>query len=146
MGERWRTAPLCVYKSRQSFGLTDQREETIMRNLISAALLAASIATGSSAMAQTRTLEVIVFAGASAMPIYVAQEKGFFAKEGLTVNVTATPSSGFQMSNLINGKFCLISELFAFDHLLRPHASSPKCGLNVPARHAAQAEFPRRRC
>ena len=76
-----------------------------MRNLMSAALLAASIATGSAAMAQTRTLEVIVFAGASAMPIYVAQDKGFFAKEGLTVNVTATPSSGFQMTNLINGKF-----------------------------------------
>lgn len=76
-----------------------------MRNLMSAAVFAASIATGSAAMAQTRTLEVIVFAGASAMPIYVAQDKGFFAKEGLTVNVTATPSSGFQMSNLINGKF-----------------------------------------
>ena len=76
-----------------------------MRNLMSAAVVAASMAAGSSAMAQTRTLEVIVFAGASALPIYVAQDKGFFAKEGLTVNVTATPSSGFQMSNLINGKF-----------------------------------------
>ena len=76
-----------------------------MRNLMSAAIMTAALTAGSSAMAQTRTLEVIVFAGASALPIYVAQEKGFFAKEGLTVNVTATPSSGFQMSNLINGKF-----------------------------------------
>ncbi len=76
-----------------------------MRNLMSAAIAAASMVAASSAMAQTRTLEVIVFAGASALPIYVAQDKGFFAKEGLTVNVTATPSSGFQMSNLINGKF-----------------------------------------
>jgi len=72
---------------------------------MSAAIMTAALTAGSSAMAQTRTLEVIVFAGASALPIYVAQEKGFFAKEGLTVNVTATPSSGFQMSNLINGKF-----------------------------------------
>jgi len=76
-----------------------------MRILMSAAIMTAALTAGSSAMAQTRTLEVIVFAGASALPIYVAQEKGFFAKEGLTVNVTATPSSGFQMSNLINGKF-----------------------------------------
>ncbi len=76
-----------------------------MRNFMSAAIAAASMVAASSALAQTRTLEVIVFAGASALPIYVAQDKGFFAKEGLTVNVTATPSSGFQMSNLINGKF-----------------------------------------
>ena len=76
-----------------------------MRNLMSATIVAASLATGASAVAQTRTLEVIVFAGASALPIYVAQDKGFFAKEGLTVNVTATPSSGYQMTNLINGKF-----------------------------------------
>jgi ABC-type nitrate/sulfonate/bicarbonate transport system substrate-binding protein len=72
---------------------------------MSAAIMTVALTAGSSAMAQTRTLEVLVFAGASALPIYVAQDKGFFAKEGLTVNVTATPSSGFQMSNLINGKF-----------------------------------------
>ena len=76
-----------------------------MRKFMSAVIAAATLAAASSAMAQTRTLEVIVFAGASALPIYVAQDKGFFAKEGLTVNVTATPSSGFQMSNLIAGKF-----------------------------------------
>ncbi len=51
------------------------------------------------------TLEVVVFAGASAVPIYVAQDKGFFAREGLTVNVKPTPSSGYQMSNLIAGKY-----------------------------------------
>ena len=76
-----------------------------MHNLRSAAFVAALMMASPSAMAQTRTLEVIVFAGASALPIYVAQDKGFFAKEGLTVNVTATPSSGYQMSNLISGKF-----------------------------------------
>ncbi len=76
-----------------------------MRKIILTAILGASLATGASAVAQTRRLEVIVFAGASALPIYIAQEKGFFAKEGLSVNVTATPSSGFQMTSLINGKF-----------------------------------------
>ena len=57
------------------------------------------------ASAQTQTIEAIVFAGNAAMPLYVAQDKGFFAREGLAVNVHPTPSSGFQMSNLIGGKF-----------------------------------------
>ncbi len=55
--------------------------------------------------AGAQTIEAIVFAGNSAMPLYVAQDKGFFAREGLTVNVQPTPSSGFQMANLIAGKF-----------------------------------------
>ena len=55
--------------------------------------------------AGAQTIEAIVFAGNSAMPLYVAQDKGFFAREGLTVNVHPTPSSGFQMANLIAGKF-----------------------------------------
>ena len=55
--------------------------------------------------ASAQTIEVIVFAGNSAMPLYVAQDKGFFAREGLTVNVHPTPNSGFQMANLIAGKF-----------------------------------------
>jgi ABC-type nitrate/sulfonate/bicarbonate transport system substrate-binding protein len=50
------------------------------------------------------------------MAIYVAQDKGFFEREGLTVNVTATPNSGFQMGNLINGKFHIAST--ALDNLI----------------------------
>ena len=38
-------------------------------------------------------------------PILLAQDKGFFAKGGLEVKLTPTPSSAFQLSNLIDGKF-----------------------------------------
>lgn len=55
-------------------------------------------------MANT-TLAVITFPGPTVLPIYVAQDKGFLAKEGLAVNVTFTPSSGYQMQNLVNGTF-----------------------------------------
>ncbi|HEY8580864.1 MAG TPA: ABC transporter substrate-binding protein [Beijerinckiaceae bacterium] len=72
---------------------------------LAGAMLAGLAATAQAQEGKMQTLEVIVFAGGSAMPLYVAQDKGFFAREGLTVNVTATPSSGFQMSNLIAGKF-----------------------------------------
>jgi ABC-type nitrate/sulfonate/bicarbonate transport system substrate-binding protein len=61
-------------------------------------------------------IEVIVFAGANAMPSYVAQEKGFFAREGLAVNITATPNSGFQISSLVAGKFHVAST--AIDNLI----------------------------
>jgi ABC-type nitrate/sulfonate/bicarbonate transport system substrate-binding protein len=69
-----------------------------------------------SAAAQTQTLEAIVFAGNSSMPMYVAQDKGYFAREGVTVNIHPTPSSGFQMTNLINGKFHVAST--AVDNLI----------------------------
>ncbi len=50
-------------------------------------------------------LEVIVFPGGFNWPIWAAQEKGFFAREGLEVKLTPTPSSVFQLTNLIAGKF-----------------------------------------
>lgn len=68
------------------------------------------------AAAPLQPIEVIVFAGANAMPSYVAQEKGFFAREGLAVNITATPNSGFQISSLVAGKFHVAST--AIDNLI----------------------------
>ena len=51
------------------------------------------------------TFSVIVFPGGFNWPIWVAQDKGSFAKGGLEVKLTPTPSSAFQLSNLIDGKF-----------------------------------------
>jgi ABC-type nitrate/sulfonate/bicarbonate transport system substrate-binding protein len=50
-------------------------------------------------------LEVIVFPGGFNWPIWAAQEKGFFTREGIEVRLTPTPSSMFQLKNLIEGKF-----------------------------------------
>jgi len=61
-------------------------------------------------------IEVIVFAGANAMPSYVAQEKGFFAREGLAVNITPTPNSGVQIAGLVAGKYHIAST--ALDNLI----------------------------
>lgn len=63
-----------------------------------------------------KAVNVVLFAGNSAMPVYVAQDKGFFARENLTVNVRATPSSGYQMSNLIGGEFDIAGT--AIDNLI----------------------------
>lgn len=86
---------------------------------LAAAITFASALTGAAhtGQAQTRTpINVIVFAGGSALPLYVAQDKDFFAREGLTVNVTATPSSGYQMSNLVAGRYDMAGT--AIDNLI----------------------------
>src|SRR5262245_50179613 len=54
---------------------------------------------------QSKPIELIVFPGGFNWPIWVAEEKGFFARNGVAVKVTPTPGSAFQLTNLIDGKF-----------------------------------------
>jgi ABC-type nitrate/sulfonate/bicarbonate transport system substrate-binding protein len=102
--------------------MTERMQPTIhsarRRTLALAASLALAPLGAGLARAATplQPIEVIVFAGANAMPSYVAQEKGFFAREGLAVNITATPNSGFQISSLVAGKFHIAST--AIDNLI----------------------------
>ena len=39
------------------------------------------------------------------LPHHIADEKGFFYEEGLDIEITATPNSVFQITNLIDGNF-----------------------------------------
>jgi ABC-type nitrate/sulfonate/bicarbonate transport system substrate-binding protein len=50
-------------------------------------------------------VSVIVFPGGFNWPIWIAQEKGFFATGGIEVALTPTPNSVFQLTNLIEGKY-----------------------------------------
>jgi ABC-type nitrate/sulfonate/bicarbonate transport system substrate-binding protein len=50
-------------------------------------------------------VSVIVFPGGFNWPIWVAQEKGYFAEGGIEVRLTPTPNSVFQLTSLIEGKF-----------------------------------------
>ena len=52
-----------------------------------------------------RPVSVIVFPGGFNWPIWVAQQNGYFAKGGIAVELTPTPNSVFQLTNLIDGKF-----------------------------------------
>lgn len=69
---------------------------------ISSLVLSCSVA---QATTVNKPLEVIVFPGGFNWPIFVAEKKGFFAAEGIAVNVTPTPDSKYQMVNFIDGKF-----------------------------------------
>src|SRR2546426_5054329 len=66
--------------------------------------------------APPQAVNVIVFPGGFNWPIWVAQEKGLFAKNGLDVKLTPTPSSVFQLTNLIEGKFDIA--MTAIDNLI----------------------------
>jgi ABC-type nitrate/sulfonate/bicarbonate transport system substrate-binding protein len=50
-------------------------------------------------------VSVIVFPGGFNWPIWIAQDKGYFAAGGIEVVLTPTPNSVFQLTNLIDGKF-----------------------------------------
>lgn len=76
-----------------------QRVITIMSSLLALSLSAAHAAPAG------KPLEVIVFPGGFNWPIFVAQQQGFFAAEGIAINVTPTPDSKYQMVNFIDGKF-----------------------------------------
>ncbi len=66
--------------------------------------------------APPKTVKLIVFPGGFNWPVWVAQEKGLFAKNGIDVKVTPTPSSVFQLTGLIEGKFDIA--MTAIDNLI----------------------------
>jgi ABC-type nitrate/sulfonate/bicarbonate transport system substrate-binding protein len=51
------------------------------------------------------TLRVNVFRGGSNLPIYMAQEKGFFARRGIKTELQFTPNSDQQRAGLADGRF-----------------------------------------
>jgi ABC-type nitrate/sulfonate/bicarbonate transport system substrate-binding protein len=81
------------------------------------ASLAAGALVGSTAQAQDLVnLKVVVFPGGFNWPLWVAQAKGMLAQRGLTVQVTPTPNSTFQMKGLIDGEFDIA--MTAFDNVV----------------------------
>ena len=68
---------------------------------------------------QLQAVNLIVFPGGFNWPIWVAQQKGYFASNGIDVKITPTPSSVFQLSNLIDGKFDIA--ITAIDNLIAYH-------------------------
>jgi ABC-type nitrate/sulfonate/bicarbonate transport system substrate-binding protein len=65
---------------------------------ISIALAVTLCAISPAAVGAQDKLEVIVFPGGSSWPLWAAQEKGFFAREGLEVRLTPKPSKASSTS------------------------------------------------
>src|SRR5262249_4276870 len=56
------------------------------------------------AVAQMAELRVMGFAGASNWPVFVALDKGLFARQGLHVTLSPAPSSAVQIASLADGR------------------------------------------
>jgi len=62
------------------------------------------------------TLSLIVFPGAPNLPIFSALEQGFFSEAGVDISLETTPSSTYQMKNLLDGNYQVAAT--AFDNVL----------------------------
>ncbi len=72
-----------------------------------AAATALFTVTGASLAQGPKPLEVIAFGGGGNWPIWAAQDRGLFAKNGIAVNLSFTPNSVEQIRNLVNGTYDL---------------------------------------
>lgn len=62
------------------------------------------------------SLKLIAFPGAPNLPIFVAQERGWFNDHGIDLTVTMTPSSAYQAEALAKGEFDIAGT--AFDNVV----------------------------
>jgi ABC-type nitrate/sulfonate/bicarbonate transport system substrate-binding protein len=95
-----------------------------------AAILVLFVALGGPAIGQERELRVIGFAGGPNWPLWVADEKGYFAAEGLRVQFTPTPSSTFLVQGLMDGKFDIA--LAAIDNVIAYQEGEGEAKLATP--------------
>ena len=88
-----------------------------MSKLLRVVLFATVLAYACVGQAQAlKTVNVIVFPGGFNWPIWVAQERGMFAKNGVELKITPTPNSVSQLTGLIDGKFDIA--MTAIDNLI----------------------------
>ena len=67
-------------------------------------------------MSVLQTVEVIAFPGAPNLPIFAAEQQGWFAAEGIQIALSTTPSSVYQAESLASGKFQIAGT--AFDNVV----------------------------
>lgn len=71
---------------------------------IKAVFLGSAVFFASALDAQAAKVKVMGFGGTSNWPIFVAQDKGFFAREGLEIDYSRARNSATQLVSLIEGK------------------------------------------
>ena len=64
----------------------------------------------------TQTVKLIAFPGAPNLPIFVAQEKGWFEKHNVALDMTLTPNSAYQAEAMAKGEFDIAGT--AFDNVV----------------------------
>ncbi|HMA72613.1 MAG TPA: ABC transporter substrate-binding protein [Xanthobacteraceae bacterium] len=109
-----------------------QRSAQRLKGIVALSLLTLACLAGAPSRAAAQDLEpvsVVVFPGGFNWPIWVAQEKGYFAKGGIEVRLTPTPNSVFQLTGLIEGKFDI--GLTAFDNVIAYMEGQGEASLSI---------------
>jgi len=109
-----------------------QRSAQRLKGIVALSLLTLACLAGAPGQTAAHTLEpvsIVVFPGGFNWPIWVAQEKGYFAKGGIEVGLTPTPNSVFQLTSLIEGKFDIA--LTAFDNVIAYMEGQGEASLSV---------------
>jgi ABC-type nitrate/sulfonate/bicarbonate transport system substrate-binding protein len=75
--------------------------------IIGAAVTAGAAILSGRASAETR-LTIMVFPGLSNLPLFAAQQRGFFAKRDLAVEIKYAPNSDEQRAGLADGRFQIV--------------------------------------
>ncbi len=101
---------------------------TMLKKFLGAAAL--MLGAGLAAAQSPAPLEVIVFPGGANWPIWIAQEKGFFAQNAVAVKLTPTPNSVFLVRGLMEGKFDLA--MATFDNVVAYQESQGEADLTAP--------------
>ena len=82
-------------------------------------------------------INLMVFAGAFNWPVWVAQDRGLFARNGLTINVTETPGSVVQWTSLSEGTSDLVITLM--DNVIAYREGQGEAPVTVPDAIAVMA-------
>src|SRR5262249_35592897 len=115
-------------RSKGQFTVAGEAEKMCQSFLAPAIIIATSAIIGAVSLGGIRAqhslepVSVIVFPGGFNWPIWVAQDKGYFASGGIEVNLTNTPNSVFQLTNLIEGKLDIA--MTAIDNVI-PYIEGP---------------------
>jgi len=103
------------------------------KQVFAAVLTIAGLLAPSAAAAQT--IKVVAFAGASNWPYWVAQEKGFFKKEGIEATLDITPNSVELARNLHAGRYDLA--LAGVDNIVAYNEGQGEADLGGPTNFVA---------
>jgi ABC-type nitrate/sulfonate/bicarbonate transport system substrate-binding protein len=104
-----------------------------MKQVRTIAALAVSLLLGAGGPAAAQSgdaIRVIDFPSATSLPLYIAQDQGFFEKQGVKVNLVHTAGSEEQMGDLIEGKYDVAAT--ALDNVIAYQAG--QSGEKAPAR------------
>src|SRR5215467_3817533 len=88
--------------------MADDRARRPHRGRMMRALAAALLALACAAASAADTVRVNTFPNAKALPFHAGMEKGFFARRGVTLELSFTESSAAQRAGLASGKFDVV--------------------------------------